>query len=374
MRYYAGWADKIHGDTIPMQGDYFAYTRKEPVGVAAQFIPWNLPFKVLCANLSPALAAGCTVVVKPAEQTPLSSLKIAELVKEAGIPDGVVNILNGYGKNAGAYLSTHPDVDKIAFTGSCQIGMEIMKNSAANNKLKRVQLELGGKSPNIILDDVDVDKAVAQANFASFLLEGQTCLSGSRTFVHEKIYDEFVEKSTNLVKEVKFGDNFDEATTHGPLISKLHRERVMKYIKIGQKEGATLTTGGTIPDRKGYYLQPAVFADVTDTMTIAREEIFGPVMSILKFSDIDEVIHMANDTEFGLASGVMTNDISKAMHLANGIRAGTVYINCYNMLIHTTPFGGFKNSGIGRDYGRPGVESYYENKTVVIARPYGSLP
>ena len=374
LKYFAGWADKIHGDTIPMTGDYFAYTRQEPAGVAAQIIPWNVPLGLLTGKLGPALAAGCTVVLKSAEQTPLSALKLGELIKEAGIPDGVVNIINGYGEDAGRYLAQHPDVDKIAFTGSCEVGLEIMKNSSANNKLKRVTLELGGKSPNIILDDADIDMAVWQANFALFPNQGQSCIAGSRTFVHEKIYDEFVEKSAKFADNAKFGDTFDEATTDGPLISKVQQDRVLDYIKIGQEQGATLMTGGEPPDMKGYYVKPTVFADVKNDMTIAREEIFGPVMSILKFSDLDEVIEMANDTTFGLCSGVVTKDIGKALHLANAIRAGTVFVNCYNAISPSTPFGGFKNSGIGREPGYPAVDAYLEKKTVVISRPPGSLP
>ena len=374
LKYFAGWADKIHGDTIPMVGDYFAYTRQEPVGVAAQIIPWNSPIVVQTAKIAPALATGCTIVMKSAEQTPLSALKIGELFKEAGFPDGVYNLVSGYGEDAGAYLSQHPDIDKVTITGSTEVGFEIVKNSVANNKLKRVALELGGKSPNIILDDADVDMAVAQAHLALFPNQGQNCAAGSRTYVHEKIYDEFVEKSAKLANNAKFGDSFDEATTHGPLISKVQRDRVMNYIKIGQEQGATLVTGGSIPDMKGYYVEPTVFADVKNDMTIAREEIFGPVMSILKFSDLDEVIEMANDNEYGLASGVVTKDINKAMYLSNAIRAGLVFINCFHAICPSAPFGGYKNSGYGRELGKPAIDLYLENKTVIIARPPGSLP
>ena len=372
-RYYGGWADKVTGDTIPAHGDYFAYTRREPIGVAAQIIPWNFPLLMQAWKLAPALAAGCTVVMKTAEQTPLSALRIGELIKEAGFPDGVVNILSGFGEDAGAHLSTHPDVDKVAFTGSTEVGLKIMRNSSMH-RLKRVTLELGGKSANIIMDDANLDLAIKQAHLGLFFNHGQCCIAGSRLFVHEKIYDEFVEKSVKHAKNAVLGDSLNEHTTQGPQISKEQQDKIMNYINIGKKEGAKLLTGGSKHGDKGYFVQPTVFSDVTDDMTIAREEIFGPVMSILKFSDIDEVIHRANKSEYGLGAGVVTQNLNNAIHLVNGLRAGTVYVNCYDVFAANLPFGGYKNSGLGRELGPKGLDNYLEDKTVIISRPAGSLP
>ena len=372
-RYYAGWADKIHGDTIPIDGDFHCYTRREPVGVAAQIIPWNFPLAMQAWKLGPALASGCTVVMKTAEQTPLSALRVGELIKEAGFPDGVVNILSGFGHDAGAHLSTHPDIDKVAFTGSTEVGLNIMRNSSKHN-LKRVTLELGGKSPNIICEDADVDQAVQQANFSLFFNQGQCCIAGSRCFVHEKIYDEFAEKAAKHSQEVKLGDSLDASTTQGPQVSKEQQDKVWSYIESGKKEGATLLAGGDKYSGKGYFVKPTVFADVKDDMKIAKEEIFGPVMQIIKYSDYDEVIDRANNSEYGLGAGIVTKDIQRALHLVNGIRAGTVYVNCYDVFRANTPFGGFKNSGLGRELGPHGLDNYLENKTVIMARPEGSLP
>jgi aldehyde dehydrogenase (NAD+) len=372
-RYYAGWADKILGDTIPVHGNYFAYTRKEPVGVAAQIIPWNFPLLMQAWKLGPALAAGCTVVMKTAEQTPLSGLRVGELIKEAGFPDGVVNILSGFGEDAGAHLSQHPGVDKVAFTGSTEVGLKIMQSSSINN-LKRVTLELGGKSPNIICEDADLDVAVKQANLGLFFNQGQCCIAGSRVFVHEKVYDEFVEKSVSCASQAVLGDSLDSNTTQGPQVSKEQQTKVLGYIEGAKKEGAKLLTGGEAYGDKGYYVKPTIFVDVNDDMTIAKEEIFGPVMPIMKFSDYDEVIERANNNEYGLGAGVCTKDINRALKMASGLRAGTVYLNCYDVFAANLPFGGFKNSGIGRELGPQGMEGYLENKTVVMARPEGSIP
>jgi len=372
-KYYGGWADKILGDTIPAPGNFHAYTRREPVGVAAQIIPWNFPLLMQAWKLGPALAAGCTVVMKTAEQTPLTGLRIGELIKEAGFPDGVVNIISGYGEDAGAYLSTHPDVDKVAFTGSTEVGLKIMQTSSIYG-LKRVTLELGGKSANIICEDANVDDAVAQAHLGLFFNQGQCCIAGSRTFVHEKIYDEFAEKSAKHSQTAVLGDSQDLTTTQGPQVSKEQQEKVWSYIEKGQSEGATLMAGGDKYEGKGYYVKPTVFADVQDDMTIAKEEIFGPVMQILKYSDYDEVIERANRSEYGLGAGIVTQDIGRALHLVNGIRAGTVYVNCYDAFAPNLPFGGYKNSGIGRENGPQGMDNYLETKTVVMSRPDGSLP
>lgn len=372
-RYYAGWCDKILGDTIPVSGDFHAYTRREPVGVAAQIIPWNFPLLMQAWKLGPALAAGCTVVMKTAEQTPLSALRVGDLIKEAGFPDGVVNILSGYGPDAGAHLATHPDVDKVAFTGSTEVGLQIMRNSSVNG-LKRVTLELGGKSANIICEDADIDEAVAQSHLGLFFNQGQCCIAGSRVFVHDKIYDEFAEKSAKHAKGAVLGDSQDSTTTQGPQVSAEQQKIVEGYIEKGKNEGATCLAGGEKYEGKGYFVKPTVFADVKDDMTIAREEIFGPVMQILKFSDYDEVIERANRSEYGLGAGLMTKDVGRAFHLVNGLRAGTVYVNCYDKFAPNLPFGGYKNSGIGRELGPQGLDNYLETKTVVMSRPSGSLP
>ena len=372
-KYYGGWADKILGDTIPAPGNFHAYTRREPVGVAAQIIPWNFPLLMQAWKLGPALAAGCTIVMKTAEQTPLTGLRIGELIKEAGFPDGVVNIISGYGEDAGAYLSTHPDVDKVAFTGSTEVGLKIMQTSSIYG-LKRVTLELGGKSANIICEDANVDDAVAQAHLGLFFNQGQCCIAGSRTFVHEKIYDEFAEKSAKHSQTAVLGDSQDLTTTQGPQVSKEQQEKVWSYIEKGQSEGATLMAGGDKYEGKGYYVNPTVFADVQDDMTIAKEEIFGPVMQILKYSDYDEVIERTNRSKYGLGAGIVTQDIGRALHLVNGIRAGTVYVNCYDIFAPNLPFGGYKNSGMGRENGPQGMDNYLETKTVVMSRPDGSLP
>src|SRR5580658_1760261 len=364
-RYYAGWADKVQGKTIPIAGDYFCYTRHEPVGVVGQIIPWNFPILMQAWKLAPALATGNTVVMKPAEQTPLTALRVMELITEAGFPDGVVNMLPGYGPTAGAAIARHMDVDKVAFTGSTEVGHLIME-AAAQSNLKRVTLELGGKSPNIVFADTDLDAAVEGAHFGLFFNHGQCCCAGSRVFVEEKIYDEFVEMSGARARSRTVGDPFDPKTEQGPQVDQAQFDKIMGYIDSGRSEGAKLVCGGERVGDRGYFVQPTVFADVQDNMKIAEEEIFGPVMSIIPFKSAEEVVSRANRTEYGLAAAVWTRDIKKAHAVANSLRAGTVWVNCYNVLDTRAPFGGFKQSGIGRELGEYGLQQYTEIKTVTV--------
>jgi aldehyde dehydrogenase (NAD+) len=364
-RYYAGWADKNHGKTIPVNGPYFCYTKHEPVGVVGQIIPWNFPMLMQAWKLGPALATGCTVVLKPAEQTPLTALRIGELILEAGFPPGVVNILPGYGPTAGAAIARHMDVDKVAFTGSTEVGHLILKASAESN-LKRVTLELGGKSPNIVFADADMDKAIEGSHFALFFNQGQCCCAGSRTFVEDKCYDEFVEKSVARAKKRTVGNPFDKATEQGPQVDQDQFNKVMGYIDAGKKENAKLMAGGNRVGDKGYFIEPTVFCDVQDNMKIAKEEIFGPVMSILKFKDISEVVERANNSIYGLAAAVWTKDITKAHAIADGVRAGTVWVNCFDVFDAGAPFGGFKQSGMGRELGEYALSNYTEVKTVTV--------
>lgn len=364
-RYYAGWADKVMGKTIPIDGPFFCYTRHEAIGVCGQIIPWNFPMLMQAWKLAPALAAGNTCVLKPAEQTPLSALRIGELILEAGFPEGVVNILPGFGPTAGAAIANHMDIDKVAFTGSTEVGHLILE-AAGRSNLKRVSLELGGKSPNIIFADADMDQAIEGSHMGLFFNQGQVCCAGSRVFVEDKIYDQFVEHSTARAQRRTVGDPFHPSTEQGPQVDQTQLERVLGYIEKGNQEGAKLTTGGGRVGDKGYFVEPTVFCDVHDHMTIAQEEIFGPVMSIMRFKSLDEVIDRANKTVYGLAAGVWTKDVSKAIAIANGVRAGTVWVNCYNVLDTAAPFGGFKQSGIGRELGEYGLQQYTEVKTVVV--------
>ncbi len=364
-RYYAGWADKIQGKTIPVGGNYFTYTRHEPVGVVGQIIPWNFPLLMQAWKLGPALATGNTILLKPAEQTPLTALRVGELILEAGFPEGVVNMLPGYGPTAGAAISHHWDIDKVAFTGSTEVGHLIME-AAAKSNLKRVTLELGGKSPNIVFADADMDEAVEGSHFALFFNQGQCCCAGSRLFVEEKCYDDFVERSVARAKKRVVGDPFDPKTEQGPQVDEEQFNKVMGYIESGKREGAKLMAGGGRVGDRGYFIQPTVFADVTDKMKIAEEEIFGPVLSIIKFKDMDEVVERANKTMYGLAAAVWTRDIGKAHHIANNVRAGTVWVNCYDVFDAGAPFGGFKQSGIGRELGEYGLQNYTEIKTVTV--------
>jgi aldehyde dehydrogenase (NAD+) len=364
-RYFAGWADKVQGKTIPIDGDFFCYTRHEPIGVVGQIIPWNYPMLMQSWKLAPALATGNTVVMKPAEQTPLSALRIGELLMEAGYPEGVVNILPGFGPTAGAALARHMDVDKVAFTGSTEVGRLIM-TAAAQSNLKRVTLELGGKSPNIIFEDADLDAAVEGAHMGVFVNQGQSCCAGSRVFVAEKIYQEFVEKSVARALKRRVGDPLDPSTDQGPQVDQSQFDRIMGYIESGRSQGATLACGGERVGNRGYFIRPAVFSDVHDDMKIAQEEIFGPVMSVIAFKDMDEVIARANRTDYGLAAGVWTSDIKKAHAVANGVRAGTIWVNCYHVLDTRAPFGGFKQSGMGRELGEYALHEYTEVKTVTV--------
>jgi aldehyde dehydrogenase (NAD+) len=365
LRYYAGWADKIHGQTIPIRGNYFCYTKREPVGVVGQIIPWNFPMLMVAWKWGPALAAGCTVVMKPAEQTPLSALRLGELALEAGYPEGVINLVPGYGETAGDALVRHPGVDKVAFTGSTEVGRIIMRNAAET--VKRVTLELGGKSPNIVFADADLDAAIDGAMVGLFLNQGQCCCAGSRLFVEEKVYDAMVEKLATRSRNRKLGDPFDPATEQGPQVDKTQFDRVMGYIEKGKAEGAKCVAGGERFGKLGYFVKPTVFTEVSDKMTIAREEIFGPVMQVLRFKNIDEVVDRANTTEYGLAAAVWTRDIGKAHAIADRVRAGTVWVNCYDVFDAGAPFGGFKSSGIGRELGEKALDNYTELKTVTVA-------
>uniref|UniRef100_A0A671KXX3 aldehyde dehydrogenase (NAD(+)) n=1 Tax=Sinocyclocheilus anshuiensis TaxID=1608454 RepID=A0A671KXX3_9TELE len=361
-RYYAGWADKWEGKTIPIDGDYFCYTRHEPIGVCGQIIPWNFPLLMQAWKLGPALATGNTVVMKVAEQTPLTALYVASLIKEVGFPAGVVNIIPGMGPTAGAAIASHMDVDKVAFTGSTEVGHLILKASSSSN-LKKITLELGGKSPNIILSDAKMEEAVEQSHFALFFNRGQCCCAGSRTFVQESIYDEFVERSVERAKKRIVGDPFDLNMEQGPQVDEEQFQKILGYISSGKRDGAKLMCGGEAAADRGYFIQPTIFRDVKDDMTIAREEIFGPVMQILKFRSLEEVIERAN------AVAVFTQNIDKAHYISNGLRAGTVWINCYDVFGAQAPFGGYKSSGIGRELGEYGLDNYTEVKTVTIKVP-----
>jgi len=368
FRYYAGWADKNHGKVIPVGGDLFSYTRHEPKGACGQIIPWNFPLLMLAWKWAPALSMGNTLVLKSAEETPLSALHMAKLAVEAGFPPGVINVLSGYGPTAGAAIANHPDLEKVAFTGSTEIGKLVMQDAAKSN-LKSVTLECGGKSPNIIMDDADLDAAVGAAHFGLFYNQGQVCCAGSRVFVQEGIYDKFVEKSVEMAKERIVGDPFDPKHAQGPQVSEVQMNKILGYIESGRNSGAKMALeGGRIGDR-GFFINPSVFTDVQDNMTIAQEEIFGPVMTILKFKTMDEVIERANNTIYGLAAGVFTQSIDRGLQIAHSLRAGTVWVNCFDAFEAGAPFGGYKQSGIGRELGEYGLESYTEIKTVTIKLP-----
>jgi aldehyde dehydrogenase (NAD+) len=363
FRYFAGWATKIMGQTIPVAGKFFNYTRHEPVGVVGQIIPWNFPLLMAAWKLGAALATGCTVVLKPAEQTPLSALYLAQLAEEAGFPKGVLNVIPGYGETAGAPLVQHPKVNKIAFTGSTAVGKSIM--AEASNTLKRVTLELGGKSPNIILPDADMSRAIPGALSGIMFNQGQVCCAGSRLFVQKKAFDNVVADLVTHSKSIKQGEGLNPETQMGPLVSKEQQDRVVGYINQGKAEGAELLTGGTFSER-GYFVEPTIFADVNDDMTITKEEIFGPVVVAMPFEDLDEVISRANNSEYGLAAGLWTENVKQAHYVANQLKAGTVWVNCYNAFDAASPFGGYKSSGIGREMGSYAINNYTEVKSVWI--------
>lgn len=365
LRYYGGWADKIEGKVIETNTDTFNYTRQEPIGVCGQIIPWNFPLLMWAWKIGPAVACGNTVVLKSAEQTPLSALYAAKLVKEAGFPPGVINVISGFGKVAGAAISSHMGVDKVAFTGSTLVGRQIMK-AAADSNLKKVTLELGGKSPNIVFDDADIDNALSWVNFGIYFNHGQCCCASSRIYVQEGIYDTFLARFKERATKNKIGDPFAEGTFQGPQISQVQFDRVMGYIDEGKKAGAKVEIGGEREGKTGYFIQPTIFTNVSQDMKIMQEEIFGPVCSISKFKTEEEAIRLSNDTTYGLASAVHTKSLNTALRVANSLRAGTVWVNSYNVFHHQVPFGGYKESGIGRECGEAALANYTQTKSVSI--------
>ncbi len=370
FRYYAGWATKLNGESIDISvpfapgAEFHTYTRREPIGVVGQIIPWNFPLLMAAWKLGPALATGCTVVLKPAEQTPLTALRLGELLSQAGFPDGVVNIVPGFGETAGAALSGHPEVAKVAFTGSTEVGKLIVK--AAANDLKKITLELGGKSPNIVFADSDLSSAVPGAASAIFFNHGQACCAGSRLYIEQKIFDQVIDGVVENAKGIKVGSGMDPESTMGPLVSQEQFDRVTGYMESGMSQGAEAACGGKRVGNRGYFVEPTVLVNTNPDMTVVQEEIFGPVVTAMPFSDIDEIAAVANDTVYGLAAGIWTQDISKAHKLASRIKAGTVWVNCYNIFDAAMPFGGYKQSGWGREMGAQALENYLQTKAVCV--------
>lgn len=368
LRYYGGWADKVEGKVIDTDHETFTYTRHEPVGVCGQIIPWNFPLLMFAWKIGPALATGNSIVMKTAEQTPLSALYVGNLIVEAGFPAGVVNVISGFGRVAGAAISSHMDIDKVAFTGSTVVGRQILQ-AAAKSNLKKVTLELGGKSPNIVFNDADIDNAISWVNFGIYYNHGQCCCAGSRILVQEGIYDKFLARFKERANQNKVGDPFKPDTFQGPQISQLQFDRIMGYIEEGKKAGAKVEVGGERHGNEGYYIQPTIFSECTDDMKIVKEEIFGPVCTVQKFSTEEDAIRIANNSSYGLAAALHTKDLNTSIRVSNALKAGqvsvlfilsrqkyanncrTVWVNCYNLISYQSPFGGFKESGIGRELG-----------------------